>query len=297
MAYDDRTGGGRRPDAREPRRGAERGGMGREAHRPHRLGDHSAHDEEDRLPDRYGGSVEDGYGSGGGFGPTSADPNSIHSAPGHDAGFGGPRFDRADAGSTGTHGVHPVASPSGGAYQGYGATASGYASSARSAAIIEQARQQESRGGSREHDPHYSEWRRRQIEQLDREYEDYCRERQSRFEEDFGAWREQRGRQRSTLGQVREQMKVVGSDGEHVGTVDKVAGDRIILTRNDPAAGGMHHSLPCGWIDAVGDEVRLNRAAEDAMREWRSEEESGALFERGGPGAEARSRDVSRSDR
>ena len=35
------------------------------------------------------------------------------------------------------------------------------------------------------HDPHYSEWRRRQIDELDRDYDDYRRENQSHFENDF----------------------------------------------------------------------------------------------------------------
>ena len=36
------------------------------------------------------------------------------------------------------------------------------------------------------------------------------------------------------LQRVGEHMEVVASDGEKIGTVDKVRGDRIILTRNDP---------------------------------------------------------------
>ena len=40
--------------------------------------------------------------------------------------------------------------------------------------------------------------------------------------------------------QVKEHMDVVGSDNEHVGTVDKVEGQRIKLARKDPSAGGEH---------------------------------------------------------
>jgi len=40
------------------------------------------------------------------------------------------------------------------------------------------------------HDPHYQEWRQRQIDSLDRDYDDYRREHQSKFESDFGGWRE-----------------------------------------------------------------------------------------------------------
>ena len=44
--------------------------------------------------------------------------------------------------------------------------------------------------------------------------------------------------------QVREHMEVVGSDGEHVGTVDTLRGDRIILTKSDSDAGGVHRLCP-----------------------------------------------------
>jgi hypothetical protein len=137
------------------------------------------------------------------------------------------------------------------------------------------------------HDPHYSEWRRRQIEDLDRDYEEYRREHQSKFETEFGSWRSKRQGQRQSLGRVTEHMEVVGSDGSHVGTVDKVRGDRIILTKSDSGAGGLHHSVPCSWVESVDKKVTLNKSADEATAEWRNEEHSQALFERdegsGGP--------------
>ena len=42
------------------------------------------------------------------------------------------------------------------------------------------------------HDDHYRSWRDRQIEQMDREYEEYCRERQHSFQNDFDSWRRNR---------------------------------------------------------------------------------------------------------
>lgn len=226
----------------------------------------------------YGGNRDSGYGIGG---DGAAGYQTGGSAgPGFAPEFGaGPRFDRQDPGSTGTHGAHPVASPYGEAQTGFGRGGFGAGSSARAQAIVDQ----DGQGGrsSRSHqDPHYSEWRRQQIEALDRDYDEYCRENASRFESEFGSWREQRGRQRQSLGRVRERMDVVGSDGEHVGTVDKVAGDRIILTKNDPNAGGHHHSIPCSWIDRVEDRVTINKGADEAMQAWRDEETSRALFER-----------------
>jgi hypothetical protein len=44
-------------------------------------------------------------------------------------------------------------------------------------------------GGSG-HDEHYSSWRQRQIEELDRDYDDYRREHQSKFENEFSGWRQ-----------------------------------------------------------------------------------------------------------
>ena len=135
-------------------------------------------------------------------------------------------------------------------------------------------------GGSQgHHDPHYSQWRQRQVESLDRDYEEYRREHQSRFEQEFGSWREKRQGQRQSLGRVSEHMKVVGSDGAQVGTVDKVSGERIILTKSDENAGGRHHWIPCSWVDGVDEEVRLNIPSEQALRQWNDAEQSGAFFE------------------
>jgi hypothetical protein len=134
---------------------------------------------------------------------------------------------------------------------------------------------------SRHQDPHYDEWRQRHMGDLDRDYDDYRREHQSKFESDFGSWRERRQQKRGMLGQVREHMEVVGNDDSHVGIVDKVAGDRIILTKSDPESGGAHHSLSCSDIDRVeGDKVILDCPAEQARERWRDESRSRALFER-----------------
>ncbi|MDT9598163.1 DUF2171 domain-containing protein [Sphingosinicella rhizophila] len=202
------------------------------------------------------------------------------------SGFGGApdsgrRFDRIDAGSTGTHGVHPMSSPVGGAYGAdYGASASGYGSSA-----ARYGARSGGRGGGL-HDPHYSEWRNRQIDDLDRDYDEYRREHQSKFEQEFGNWRNRRRTQRQSLGQVTEHMEVVGSDGERIGTVDKVRGDRIILTKSDENAGGAHHSIPCSWIESVDDKVKVDKTAQEAMDAWRNEERSRALFEREDSGSD-----------
>ena len=41
-------------------------------------------------------------------------------------------------------------------------------------------------------DDHYRSWRDRQLQALDRDYADYCREREQQFHSDFDAWRDRR---------------------------------------------------------------------------------------------------------
>lgn len=128
----------------------------------------------------------------------------------------------------------------------------------------------------RDHD--YDRWRRGQIDALDRDYHEYRQENAKKFENDFGTWRTRRQTQRSSLGSITEHMDVVGSDGEHVGTVDNVRGERVILTRSDADAGGHHHSFPSSWIETVDTRVTLAKTAQQAKDHWRDEERAGAMF-------------------
>ena len=128
------------------------------------------------------------------------------------------------------------------------------------------------------HDPHYSEWRRRQIDALDRDYDEYRRENQSRFETEFSNWRTTRQGKRQMLGQVREHMSVVGSDDEEVGTVDRVRGDHIILTKSD-SEDGRHHAISCSQVDRVdADRVILDQPAAEAKRRFLDEGRSAGFF-------------------
>lgn len=127
-------------------------------------------------------------------------------------------------------------------------------------------------------DDHYHQWRRQRIAELDRDYDEYRRENAQRFHNEFSNWRSERQGQRDSLARVTEHMDVVGSDGTHVGTVDKVRGDRILLTKSDPAAGGHHHSIPSRWVQSVDDKVTLRKTAEEAKAHWKDEEHSGAMF-------------------
>ena len=68
--------------------------------------------------------------------------------------------------------------------------------------------------------------------------------------------------------QVKEHMEVVGSDGQHVGTVDHMDGDRIKLTRkDDPDGSGQHHHyIAVSNIASVeGNRVKLNLPAARAI--------------------------------
>lgn len=64
-------------------------------------------------------------------------------------------------------------------------------------------------------DDNYLRWRNRQIEQLDREYDEYCRHRQQQFESDFHGWRESRKRDTGQSGDsVRTQGSASGSTAD-----------------------------------------------------------------------------------
>jgi hypothetical protein len=123
-------------------------------------------------------------------------------------------------------------------------------------------------------DRDYHDWRSGQIAALDRDYDEYRRENQQRFSNEFGSWRSERQGQRTSLSRVNEHMDVVGADGAHIGTVDKVRGDRILLTKSDPDAGGRHHSIPSRWIQNVDDKITVRKTADEAKAHWRDEERS-----------------------
>ena len=50
------------------------------------------------------------------------------------------------------------------------------------------------------------------------------------------------------ISQVREHMDIIGADGVHVGTVDKVEGDRIKMTRADSGSHSSHHHFSLGGL-------------------------------------------------
>jgi hypothetical protein len=64
-------------------------------------------------------------------------------------------------------------------------------------------------------------------------------------------------------------MEVIGADGVHVGTVDRVEGSRIKLTKKDSGEGthkGHHHFIARGLVaDVEGNRVRLSANADVAV--------------------------------
>ena len=72
------------------------------------------------------------------------------------------------------------------------------------------------------------------------------------------------------MAEIREHMKVIGKDGTHVGTVDRVEGNRIKLTRKDNPSGHKdhHHYIDRQLVGAVeGDIVKLSVNADAVPKE------------------------------
>ncbi len=68
---------------------------------------------------------------------------------------------------------------------------------------------------------------------------------------------------------IREHMEVVGSDGGHVGKVDKVMGTDIELAKLDLGSGFRHHLIPVTWVDHIQeDKVFLNLTKDAAKSAW-----------------------------
>ena len=71
----------------------------------------------------------------------------------------------------------------------------------------------------------------------------------------------------SDLSTIKEHMEVVGADGVHIGTVDKVEGGRIKLIKADSGSHGDHHHFISGGLVAAveGDRVRLSANGDAAV--------------------------------
>ena len=66
-------------------------------------------------------------------------------------------------------------------------------------------------------DDHYRSWRDRQMQSLDRDYQDYCREREQQFHQDFDSWRQNRQQsQASSQSQGSSQSQQSGGSSDQV---------------------------------------------------------------------------------
>lgn len=244
-----------------------------------RYGRPSSHDSDDRgFFDRAGDEVRSWFGDEEAERRRRQDELEYERRYGRQGGRWSSAYDDAPGGYSSRGGYWGDRTGSSYDFGGYGyrdAANSGFGGSGRDYAPYRGGTYREN--SADRYDRHYDEWRSREIAALDRDYHDYRRENQSRFENDFGSWRNNRQGQRQQLQHVREHQEVVGSDGAHVGTVDHVRGDRILLTKSDENAGGHHHSVPCSWISKVSDKIELNRTAADAQQAWKDEERRGAF--------------------
>ena len=71
------------------------------------------------------------------------------------------------------------------------------------------------------------------------------------------------------MNDIKEHMEIIGADGVHVGTVDKVEGKKIKLTKADSGEGkhkGHHHFIDLGLVAKVeGQKVRLSANGDVAV--------------------------------
>ena len=77
----------------------------------------------------------------------------------------------------------------------------------------------------------------------------------------------------AALSQIREHMEVLGSDGEHVGTVDHLEDDDMIKLTHTNSPDGKHHYLSTDFVDRIDEHVHLNLTAAEAVEEWEDEDE------------------------
>jgi hypothetical protein len=98
---------------------------------------------------------------------------------------------------------------------------------------------------SRHEDAHYNSWRDRHMSEIDRDYADYCREREQQFHSDFDAWRRQRhanyqplrtgmtnsGMSHDPSGQVQQETEATSTETDPTDAA-------TLGTNTEPAGGG-----------------------------------------------------------
>ena len=70
------------------------------------------------------------------------------------------------------------------------------------------------------------------------------------------------------VSEIKEHMEVVGSDSGHVGTVDYIKDNEIVLTKGDSPTDA-HHVIPFSWVNKTeGGRIHLNKLTSEARTEW-----------------------------
>jgi hypothetical protein len=100
------------------------------------------------------------------------------------------------------------------------------------------------RNFSSHQDDHYRSWRDRQMSALDRDYEDYCREREQQFHQDFDSWR--RNRQNKGLsGQSQMQSSADRQQGK------QASSEEVMELDNPTGASAAQQSVSSPTADAT----------------------------------------------
>lgn len=76
---------------------------------------------------------------------------------------------------------------------------------------------------------------------------------------------------------IHENMEVIGADGVHVGTVDRLEGNRIKLKKSGNSEGHRdhHHYVELGFVTGIEDDERVRLSAKADVAVTLEEEASG----------------------
>jgi hypothetical protein len=66
--------------------------------------------------------------------------------------------------------------------------------------------------------------------------------------------------------QIKANMSVVCSENGQFAVVDHMQGRDNIKLKKDKS--GQHHYIPLSWVKSVDDKVHVDRAGDQAMRDW-----------------------------
>ena len=88
-------------------------------------------------------------------------------------------------------------------------------------------------------DDHYRSWRDKQMEALDRDYQEYCREREQQFHQSFDSWRQSRqGQSSGQSSQSAQQPSPAGGSGNDELLLDRSTSGTTTDAPNEPTSTG-----------------------------------------------------------